>query len=252
MQTKDPELNLMDSEINKTINLEQLTERLQYQFCNIDLLKQACTHKSFANEQKQSKSQDNERLEFLGDAVLDLVISDMLMDSFPDLPEGGLTKLRAGLVSETGLSKIAQAIDLGEFLLLGKGEELTGGRKKNSILSSSLEAVVAAIYLDTRAEGIGPVKVVIERLFQEQFPTDVSAFFSHDFKTELQELVQKRFHTVIQYKLLKASGPDHQKKFEVTAVVVDQEYGRGVGTSKKQAEQRAAAAALSVLQTSKS
>lgn len=231
------------------MELDILAERLKHSFEHKSLLEQACTHKSFANEQPVEGAKDNERLEFLGDAVLDLVISDMLMDRFPNLPEGGLTKLRAGLVSESGLSKIAKSIELGDFLLLGKGEELTGGRFKNSILSSSLEAVIAAIYLDTRASaGIDVVQRVIHDLFRNEFPTDVSSFFSHDYKTELQEHVQKKFHTVIHYKLLKSTGPDHQKKFEVTATIGDHEYGRGIGTSKKQAEQHAAQVALENLQ----
>ncbi|MBF0287339.1 MAG: ribonuclease III [SAR324 cluster bacterium] len=227
-------------------NLKHLCEQIDYQFKDRSLLQQACTHKSYANEQVKD-CQDNERLEFLGDAVLDLVISDLLMELFPELPEGGLTKLRASLVSETGLSKIAKSIDLGNCLMLGRGEELTGGRHKKSILSSSLEALIAAIYIDSQKGDLGEVRAVIWHLFQNEFPDNVASFFSHDYKTDLQEFVQKKFGTTTTYKLLNAYGPDHQKQFEVIAVIGNKQYGAGQGTSKKQAEQFAAQEALSLL-----
>ncbi len=229
---------------NMDSHLDQLCEQIGYQFKDRSLLRQACTHKSYANEQLK-KCSDNERLEFLGDAVLDLVISDVLMELFPDLPEGGLTKLRASLVSETGLSKIAEAIDLGSCLLLGKGEELTGGRHKKSILSSSLEALIAAVYVDLQKENWSLVKRLVWELFQDELPDNVDTFFSHDYKTDLQEYVQKRFGTTTTYKLLNTYGPDHQKLFEVVAMVDNKPCGSGQGTSKKQAEQFAAQEALS-------
>ena len=229
------------------MNFGPLCQQIGYQFNDIDLLHQACTHKSYVNEQSEEAGGDNERLEFLGDAVLDLVISDHLMERFPQLPEGGLTKLRAGLVSETGLSKIAEAIGLGQYLFLGKGEVLTGGREKKSILSSSLEALIAAIYVDTREEGLYTVQQVIHRLFENEIPRDTASFFSRDFKSELQEYVQKKFHAITTYKVFNASGPDHQKEFEVMVIIDEKEQGRGKGASKKQAEQLAAKAALSAL-----
>lgn len=229
------------------MNFDPLCQQIGYQFRDPELLRKACTHKSYSNERNVKDAEDNERLEFLGDAVLDLVISDQLMDHFPQLPEGGLTKLRAGLVSEAGLCKIAKSIDLGQYLLLGKGEAMTGGREKKSILSSTVEAVIAAIYLDRKEEGLSHIKKVIVHLFREEFPTDIKPIFAHDFKTELQEYVQKTFHSVVTYKLIKASGPDHCKEFEVGAIIESNEYSRGIGSSKKEAEQNAANAALSII-----
>ncbi|MBF0278027.1 MAG: ribonuclease III [SAR324 cluster bacterium] len=231
------------------MNFSTLSQRIGYQFINSEVLRQACTHKSFVNEHADAEIKDNERLEFLGDAVLDLVVSDLLMERFPDLPEGGLTKLRASLVSESGLSKIAEAIDLGKFILLGKGEELTGGREKKSILSSTFEALIAAIYIDSREQGLNTVRKVIQDLFENEIPSTEETFFPRDYKTELQEYVQKRFHTISTYKLYNASGPDHEKEFEVAALIDDREYGRGKGSSKKQAEQVAAKEALSQLKS---
>ena len=232
---------------SRTMNFEPLCRKIDYFFKNYQLLRQACTHKSFVNEQSLGGNEDNERLEFLGDAVLDLLISDLLMDHFPDLSEGGLTKLRASLVSETGLSKIAHSIDLGAYLLLGRGEELTGGRQKKSILSSSLEALIAAIYTDTRQEGLLPVQKVVHKLFKKEIPRTVDSYLLHDDKTDLQEFVQKNFKATVVYNLLNTFGPEHQKEFEVVATIDEKELGRGRGSSKKQAEQRAAREALFAL-----
>ena len=229
------------------MNFEPLCQKIGYSFKNTNLLRQACTHKSYVNEQAPEGEEDNERLEFLGDAVLDLVISDLLMARFPDLSEGGLTKIRANLVSEAGLSKIALSIDLGVYLLLGKGEEMTGGRQKKSILSGSLEALIAALYIDTRQEGLLPVQKVVHHLFKEEIPAKVDFYSPHDAKTDLQEFVQKNLHASVIYKLLSTFGPEHQKEFEVVATIDEKEYGRGSGSSKKQAEQQAARVALSAL-----
>ena len=231
----------------QAMNFDPLCQQIGYFFKDPQLLTQACTHKSFINEQALKGLKDNERLEFLGDAVLDLVMSDLLMERFPELPEGGLTKLRAGLVNDSVLSEIAQAIDLGHYLFVGRGEELTGGRQKKSILSSALEALIAAVYLDSRQEGMCNVQHVVHRLFAKEIPEEATAFLS--YKTELQEFVQKRLHTVASYALTKASGPDHQKEFEVIAVVDGTTYGRGNGNTKKQAEQQAAKEALTVLES---
>ncbi len=228
-----------------TTKFRELCQQLRYQFHNFSLLEIALTHTSYANERRETETVDNERFEFLGDAVLDLVISELLMKRFPELPEGGLTKIRAGLVSAAGLSRISKRVGLGQYIHLGKGEEMTGGREKDSILSSTLEAVFAAIYLDSRTEhGIQRVQKVIHHLFEEEIPQAVESFDSHDFKTELQEYIQKQFHTIATYKLVSTSGPDHQKEFEVCAMVDEREVGRGTGSSKKQAEQLAAKEAL--------
>ena len=217
--------------------LDELLNKLGYQFENQDLLRQALTHKSHVNE----KNVNNERLEFLGDAVLDLVISELLMTQFPDLPEGGLSKIRAGLVNESGLNKIATSIDLGKHLFMGKGEEMTGGRSKSSLLADAMEALFAAIYTDSKdAYGLQKTRDVIENLFNAEIPKTLESFSSIDFKTELQEYVQKHFRLLATYELINEFGPDHQKEFEMAVVIGPHEYGRGKGMSKKQAEQAAA------------
>lgn len=231
--------------LEETKNLETLYQDLHYNFQDEQLINQALTHKSYAHENQNENIPNNERLEFLGDAVLDLIISDLLMERFPLLSEGGLSRIRAGLVSESGLSKIAVSMDLGKYLYIGKGEVLTGGRQKSSILSDALEAVFAAVYLDSRDNyGLDSVREVIVKLFEEHIPKEFGAFNFRDFKTELQEYVQKKFHTVTVYQLVNEEGPDHQKTFEVSVKIMDKEYGRGVGMSKKQAEQSAAEKAI--------
>lgn len=230
------------------MNFEPLCQQLGYTFSDQRLLEQALTHKSYANEFSRDRSCDNERFEFLGDAVLSLVISELLMQQFPDMSEGGLSKTRATLVSEPGLTRVARNINLGEYLFIGKGEDRTGGRNKSSILSDALEALLAAIYLDSpHAEKIDQVTRVIETLFSEEIPKAQTQLPSHDFKTELQEYSQKRFRSLSTYQLVGESGPDHQKEFEVVVAVNDVIYGEGTGMSKKQAEQSAAKVALEYL-----
>lgn len=229
------------------MNFDPLCQQIGYFFNDTELLYQAFTHKSFISEHPIEDRKDNERLEFLGDAVIGLVISDLLMEQFPDLPEGGLSQLRAGLVSETGLSKIAQELELGQYLFLGRGEELTGGRQKKSILSNTLEALMAAIYVDSRPEGLAPVQKVVQRLFAKEIPAEASAFLPNNFKAELQEFVQKSLQTTPSYKLANVSGPDHQKQFEVIAMIAGKAYGHGSGNTKKQAEQLAAKETLAAL-----
>ncbi|MGK5090644.1 ribonuclease III [Deltaproteobacteria bacterium TL4] len=228
---------------------EILCQKLQYQFTNGSLLQQALTHKSHSHD----KQLNNERLEFLGDAVLDLVISELLMKNFPRVSEGDLSKIRASLVNEAGLNKIAQSIDLGTFLLMGKGEELTGGRSKSSLLADAIEAIIAAIYIDSRDQkGLDSVRQVITLLFQSEIPKNLDDFSVRDYKTELQEYVQKHYRSLATYELLYECGPDHQKEFEMAVMIDGKEYGKGRGMSKKQAEQVAAQQAIERLSQERS
>ncbi len=211
-----------------------LEEIIGYFFKQKSLLKQAMTHSSYMNEKRWEKTRCNERLEFLGDAVLELVTSDFLYQEFSELPEGELTKKRAGLVCEPSLAYCAEEIHLGEYLLLGKGEEATGGRFRHSIVSDAMEALIGAIYLDG---GFANAKEFIHRFILNDIEHK-QLFF--DSKTILQELVQSRFEEGLSYELLKEGGPDHNKWFEVRALVGNKEIGKGTGRTKKGAEQAAA------------
>lgn len=227
----------------------KLLERLGYRFSDAALLNLALTHRSFSNEHPDSAPRHNERLEFLGDAVLDFVISDMLMAQHPDMPEGDLSKLRARLVSEQALAQVARRLELGACLLLGRGETASGGAEKPSLLADGLEALFAAIYLDSRAaHGMAEISRVIRGLFQEAVATPPGDAVRRDNKTALQELVQKVFRSNVTYRLVHEEGPDHEKRFEVAVQVQAREYGRGKGRSKKEAEQQAARQALLALQ----
>ena len=223
----------------------QLCERLAYQFQHPEFLRQALTHKSFIPSETENSYGNNERIEFLGDAVLDLVISEILMEKFPELDEGGLSKFRASLVSESGLSKQARALELGECLLLVRGEEVTGGRQKTSLLADTFEAVMAAVYLDSREEhGISIISQVIQTLFLPHVPEHAEGHITRDYKSELQEHVQKIFGFPSTYELKGESGPDHEKEFTMAVFVKGKECGRGIGGSKKMASQLAAENAL--------
>ncbi|MBN4054752.1 ribonuclease III [Nitrospira defluvii] len=223
----------------------RLQKRLAYTFRNPDLLEEALTHKSFMNETKKKTLKDNERLEFLGDAVLDLIICQTLMEQFPDVPEGDLSKMKAKIVNEDTLAQIAQAMDLGAFLLLGKGEERTQGSEKPSLLANALEAVIAAIYLDA---GLEASRDVILNHFKLSLKAVVPGEILFDYKTALQEYSQKRFGTLPVYCLVNESGPDHQKRFEIETWVEGKACGLGMGKSKKAAEQQSAETALAFLQ----
>ena len=226
-----------------------LCNRLDYQFKNLDILRQALTHKSYLPQESELNLGNNERIEFLGDAVLDLVISEMLMHEFPELDEGGLSKFRASLVSESGLCKQARALELGEYLLLGRGEEMTGGREKTSLLSDTFEAVMAAIYLDSREKhGLSEITRIIRKLFLPHLPENAEGYITRDYKSELQEHVQKLTGLPSTYELVDETGPDHQKEFTMAVFVRDNEYGRGTGASKKIASQLAAEKALERIQ----
>ena len=220
-------------------NLEQLEERIGITFSDKNLLKQAMTHSSYANEHRQSGLGDNERLEFLGDAVLELVSSRFLYLTYPDLPEGDLTRLRASLVCEPTLAECARQFGLPDFLLLGKGEEHTGGRKRDSIVSDAMEALIGALFLDG---GLEKAQAFIERFVL----TDIEhKKLFYDSKTILQEVIQRDFReSEALYTLTGESGPDHDKHFEVSFSIDEKVLGRGSGNTKKAAEQAAAYRAL--------
>ncbi len=218
---------------------KELEERIGYHFHNGALLCQALSHSSYANEHRNMGAQNNERLEFLGDAVLELVSSQFLYVEYPKLPEGDLTKLRASIVCEPTLALCARDFDLPSFLLLGKGEERTGGRGRNSIVSDALEALIGAIYLDG---GIEAATTFIKGFILNDIEHK-KLFF--DSKTILQEVVQKEFAgEAFAYRVLDEKGPDHDKQFEAGVFVGEKLLGKGSGTTKKSAEMEAAYRAL--------
>jgi len=221
--------------------LELLEERIGYRFQNIALLKQAITHSSFTNEQKINKMKDYERLEFLGDAVLELVSSEFLFCEYEGKREGELTKMRASMVCEPSLAFCARDLELGEFLLLGKGEENTGGRKRDSITSDAMEAVIGAIYLDG---GMEKAKEFIYRFILSDLE-EKQLFY--DSKTNLQEVIQGKLKKEFHYELLAEIGPEHDKVFFVEVVMEGETIGKGQGRTKKTAEQEAAYEALLML-----
>ena len=229
---------------------QRLCDQINYQFRDEELLELALTHKSFTEFESKTGERNNEKLEFLGDAVLDMAISELLMERFPELDEGGLSKFRASLVNEDGLAHIARKMKLGDSLRMGKGEDLSGGREKPSLLADALEAVLAAIYLDSRkTEGFSRVSKIIYELYHEELPEQVDSFISRDYKSELQEFVQKNLNLPANYELVNQFGPDHQKEFEMVVKVEERILGKGRGFSKKQAGQAAAQDALNRLQS---
>lgn len=215
----------------KLVKLEQV---IGYSFKNQMLLFHALTHSSYANEKHWDKIKCNERLEFLGDAVLEVVSSEFLFRHYPSMPEGEMTKLRASLVCEPTLAYCAEQIELGDYLYLGKGEDLTGGRKRPSVVSDALEAVIGAIYLDG---GLANAKEFIYRFILNDI--EHKQLF-YDSKTILQEMVQAEFKEPLTYELIREDGPDHNKSFEVCVKIGGREVGRGTGRTKKAAEQLAA------------
>lgn len=213
---------------------EKLEQKIGYHFKDGRLLKQALTHSSFTNEQKINKYGDYERLEFLGDAVLELVSSDFLFHQEPEITEGKMTKLRSSYVCETALAYCAKDLELGSFIRLGKGEELNGGRERDSIIADVVEAIIGAIYLDS---GLPEAKAFIHRFILSDLENKQ---LFYDSKTVLQEIVQKKYHTTVEYELLDVTGPEHQKLFTVRARIGEHVFQEGTGKSKKDAEQQAA------------
>lgn len=222
--------------------MDALEERLGYKFKNINLLKNSLTHSSYANEVRGGFS-SNERLEFLGDSVLSVIVSDYIYKHYPNMPEGELTKLRASLVCEKSLCTFSRELHLGEFLMLGKGEEKGGGRERDSILADAFEAVLAAMYLD------GGMEVARQHVLRFVLPelnhTDDEVF--KDYKTALQEIIQRNPEEEVTYILTDESGPDHDKLFTVEVHLNSNIIGKGSGKSKKQAEQSAAKQALQLM-----
>ncbi|MBW1770554.1 MAG: ribonuclease III [Deltaproteobacteria bacterium] len=225
--------------------LSSLENELGYEFKDIGLLREALQHSSYVNEQSDPALQDNERLEFLGDAVLDLVITHILMNHFLQTREGELSRMRAAIVNESQLAAVAQKLNLGQYLLLGKGEALSHGEEKSSILADALEAVIAAVYLDG---GLKNAFDVIERQFSRVISQVGERLAAEDFKSRLQELVQVRFKTIPHYTVIAESGPDHDKTFEVSLSIGTSLTTHGTGKSKKAAEQAAAQVAFEQLQ----
>lgn len=219
-------------------SMQELEERIGYCFKNKALLKQALTHSSFTNEQKINKNDDYERLEFLGDAVLELTSSDFLFREYPKMSEGELTKKRASMVCEPSLAFCARDLELGKFMLLGKGEEATGGRNRDSITSDAMEALIGAVYLDS---GMEQAKEFIYRFILSDLE-DKELFY--DSKSTLQEIAQGKFKKNVRYQLLEQIGPEHDKVFVVNAYMDEEYLGRGEGRTKKAAEQQAAYEAL--------
>ena len=220
--------------------LAKLQKALGYTFKEIKLLNKAITHKSYVNETGESLKH-NERFEFLGDSVLDLVVSDYMVRKYSDYREGTLSKIRAAVVNETCLAGLARKFDLGAFLLLGRGEEMSGGRNKASLLANAYEAVAGAIYCDSNLETAASVLL-------PQIKNEITKFIdnreSRDYKSDLQEYTQNKFFCIPIYKVLRETGPDHEKQFEIIVSAKDENMGKGMGRSKKEAEQAAAKMAL--------
>lgn len=214
--------------------LKELEKKIGYTFQKKELLQKAMMHSSYTNEKHMKKQDCNERLEFLGDAVLELTTSEALFFDNPSMPEGELTKTRASIVCEPALAFVAKELMLGSYLLLGKGEEATGGRQRDSITSDAVEALIGAIYLDG---GFASAKEFIQKFILSDLENKK---LFYDSKTILQEIVQGHTDETLTYVLLKEEGPDHNKSFEVSAMLDGQEIGRGIGRTKKSAEQRAA------------
>ena len=222
--------------------IKDLEEAIGYHFQNISLLQNALAHSSYANERWHNSLLSNERLEFLGDSILGMLVAEYLYRSFPDRPEGELTRMRADMVCEKTLAKVANEIHLGEHLLLGHGEEQGGGRTRDSILADAVESVIAASFLDG---GMEAAERFIRRFILVQVP--VTKLHNADYKTQLQEVVQKNPEEKVEYVLVSEYGPDHDKAFEVEVCLNSNVIGKGMGHSKKAAEQQAAKEALSLM-----
>ncbi len=219
--------------------IKDLENAIGYRFQNISLLQNALTHSSYANERWHNSLLSNERLEFLGDSVLGMLVAEYLYRTFPDRPEGELTRMRADMVCEKTLAAAANRIGLGEHLLLGHGEEQGGGRHRESILADAMESVIAASFLDG---GLNAAQKIIQKFILVEVP--VTKLHNMDYKTKLQELVQQKKNQVLSYALVGQSGPDHDKQFDVEVSLNGSVVGKGSGRSKKRAEQDAARTAI--------
>lgn len=235
----------MKNNLKKIDWLGPLEENLGYKFKNIELLKIAVTHSSYANENKMKITENNERLEFLGDAILNLIVSHYLYKKYQDYPEGELTKIRATVVCESSLAFAARKINLGKYLLIGKGEETTGGRERDSILADASEALTGAIYIDSDFDTAS--KLLLKNFEEDIVYAVAKGDLFIDYKTELQEKFQRKKKSKIEYRVLKEVGPDHNKIFYMDVAVNDKTIGKGSGRNKKEAEQMAAKEALLIM-----
>lgn len=234
---KKPDRNIDDT-------IESLQQEIGYRFNEPALLHEALTHKSFSNENPEEPAACNERLEFLGDAVLDLVISQRCFLDYPDLPEGELTRVRAELVREKSLADAARKLDLGSCLRMGRGERRSGGENKDSLLANAIEALIGAVFLDA---GYRASQDLVDRFFHEGIRQAVNNEFSVDHKTTLQEFCQRIYHEPPVYQMVAVTGPDHQRHYTVAVLLKGKRIATGAGRSKKLAEQDAARGALEVL-----
>lgn len=230
---------------DRIAQLAMLESALGYRFKDPSLLDCALTHRSHANENPDLLKSDNERLEYLGDAVLTLCISDLLMKKYPDCTEGDLSKIRSSIVNEKPLAGLARDLRIGDYLLLGKGEDISGGRTKSSLLANALEAIIAAVYCDAGFEGVYDF---VGHRFQSLLETGTNGVFYQDYKTTLQEITQNRFRVIPKYSVIREFGPDHDKVFQVRLAIGDIVVTAGLGRNKKEAEQRAARKALDALE----
>ena len=238
---------MASGEVDPQARVQALEAKVQVSFSDKSLALNALTHKSYCNEHKDTPCSDNERLEFLGDAVVDMCVGQRLMERFPKANEGELSKLRALIVNEEGLSRLARELDLGSLLLLGRGETLTGGREKSSVLADALEAIVGAMYL---SNGMATVLTFVDRVFGEALTGVAEGRQGQDYKSLLQEDAQSRLKAAPRYRVIREHGPDHEKIFEVEVTIGADTFARSSGRSKKEAEQSAARETLTMLHRS--
>ena len=230
----------MDFSENRMQELHSLQDQINFHFSDLKLLNKALTHKSYANE-KGKNLNHNERLEFLGDSVLDILVSDFLVHRYSDFAEGILSQIRAAVVNESCLAKLAQKINLGDYLLLGKGEQISDGKNKPSILADAFEALAGAVFRDGRLDAASNIFLP---LLVEEIEKTAKSWSFRDFKSDLQEYTQNKLICIPSYKVIKETGPDHAKEFEVVVKIKNEIQGKGLGKSKKEAEQAAAKIAM--------
>jgi ribonuclease-3 len=224
--------------------ITKLERTLQISFRDFVLLQQALVHRSYLNENPDFELRSNERLEFLGDSILSAVIAEKLYTDYPGLAEGDMTKLRSALVRGETLARMAQQLNLADYLYLGRGEESGGGRVKQSILADALEAVIGAVFMD---QGFNVCRDLILRLYEGELEKAISASLTADFKSRFQEVAQSKYHEIPEYRVISAEGPDHAREFIVEVLIGGRVMGKGSGSSKREAEQGAAQAALDSL-----